>query len=146
MPGTKDYYNPHIPGHKTRGMTSAQKSRLDRHAQHHTKAHMDKMIALMKKGHSFNKAHSEAMKTDPPPKKNEKSSITIKGKKIEMDKGKLSRELGIPEEKNIPMTLLRKLAKVPNGEMFEHKGKSMKMTPGLKKRVTLAITLKGFKK
>ncbi len=78
------------------------------------------------------------------PKK--KSVIEIKGKKIEMDKGKLSRELGIAEEKNIPMTLLKRLAKVPNGEMFEHKGKSKKMTPGLKKRVTLAMTLKGFKK
>jgi hypothetical protein len=75
-----------------------------------------------------------------------KQTIEIKGKKIEMDKGKLSRELGIPEDKNIPMNLLRKLAKVPNGEMFEHHGKSKKMTPGLKRRVTLAITLKGFKK
>ena len=148
MPNKPEMYNPHIPSHKTNGLSPAQKKKLDEHAKHHTKKHMDKMIALMKKGHSFSKAHNEAMKTDPPPPKDkkEKSTINIKGEKITMEKGKLSKELGIPEEKNIPMTLLRKLAKVPNGEMFEHKGKSKKMTAGLKKRVTLAITLKGFKK
>mgnify|MGYP003638541436 CR=1 FL=1 len=140
-----DKYNPHIPSHKTNGLTAAQKARLNKHAEHHSKKHMDKMIMEMKKGHSFSKAHNAAMKTDPP-KADEKSEITIKGKKIEMDKGKLSRELGIPEEKNIPMTLLKKLVKIPNGESFDHKGKSKKMTPGLKKRVSLAITLKGFKK
>ncbi len=145
MPKHSDMYNPHIPGHKTNGLSAAQKARLNKHAEQHNKKHMDKMIMLMKKGHSFNKAHNEAMKTDPP-KGDDKNSITIKGKKIEMDKGKLSRELGIPEEKNIPMTLLKKLVKIPNGEMFDHKGKSKKMTPGLKKRVSLAITLKGFKK
>jgi len=73
-------------------------------------------------------------------------TIEIRGQKIEMEKGRLHKDLGIPEERKIPMTLLRKLVKVPNGEMFEHHGKNKKMTAPLKKRISLAITLKGFKK
>ena len=59
-----DYYNPHIPSSKTEGMSPAMKKKLDLHAKKHTKKHIDKMIRLMKKGQSFNKAHSEAMKSD----------------------------------------------------------------------------------
>jgi hypothetical protein len=78
--------------------------------------------------------------------KPKKQTIEIRGQKIEMEKGRLHKDLGIPEERKIPMTLLRKLVKVPNGEMFEHHGKNKKMTAPLKKRISLAITLKGFKK
>lgn len=140
------YYNPHIPASKTVGLSEANRKKLDKHAEHHTKPHIDKMIKSMKKGASFAASHKEAMRSDPPPKRKETSTIEIKGEKIQMEKGKLSKELGIPEEKNIPMTLLKRLVKVPNGEMFDHKGQSKKMTPGLKRRISLAITLKGFKK
>jgi hypothetical protein len=47
------------------------------------------------------------------------------------------------------MTYLKRLVKIPNDDMFqlEHGSKkNKKMTPALKKRVSLAITLKGFKK
>jgi len=54
------HYNPHVPGHKTRGMSAAMKKRLDKHAETHTKAHIDKMIKHMKDGMSFNKAHEMA--------------------------------------------------------------------------------------
>mgnify|MGYP003647636527 CR=1 FL=1 len=74
------------------------------------------------------------------------STIKIGKEKIVMDKGRLSKDLGIPEEKNIPMSLINRLIKVENGEMFVHNGRERKMTPALKKRLVLARTLKGFKK
>tara|TARA_R110002020_G_scaffold94777_2_gene227761 strand:+ start:286 stop:579 length:294 start_codon:yes stop_codon:yes gene_type:complete len=97
----------------------------------------------MPEGIGYGKNAKKPSKKQP---KKKTSTIEIKGEKIKMEKGKLSKELGIPEEKNIPMTLLKRLVKVPNGEMFDHRGKSKKMTPGLKRRISLAITLKGFKK
>ena len=141
-----DYYNPHIPSHKTTGMTPAMKKKLDAHAEHHTKKHMDKMISLMKKGHSFSKSHTEAMKSDPPTKRKETSTIKIGDSKITMEKGRLHRDLNIPMDKKIPMSLINRLAAVENGEMFAYQGKQKKMTPALKKRVVLARTLIGFKK
>ncbi len=64
------HYNPHVPGHKTKGMSAAMKKRLDKHAESHSKAHIDKMIKHMKEGMSFNKAHEAAMgKTKSAPKK-----------------------------------------------------------------------------
>ena len=81
-----------------------------------------------------------------PKKSPKKETIKIGDSKITMEKGRLSRDLGIPEEKNIPMSLINRLIKVENGEMFAHKGKQKKMTPALKKRLVLARTLKGFKK
>ena len=81
-----------------------------------------------------------------PPPKSKKQTIKIGDSKITMEKGRLSRDLGIPEEKNIPMSLINRLIKVENGEMFAYKGKQKKMTPALKKRLVLARTLKGFKK
>ena len=50
-------------------LTEAQKKRLKAHSKHHTKAHMNKMVKLMKAGKSFSEAHSSAMKTDPPKQK-----------------------------------------------------------------------------
>ena len=63
------HYNQHVPGHKTKGMSAAMKKRLDKHAEHHTKAHIDKMIKHMKEGMSFNKAHEAAMGKKSAPKK-----------------------------------------------------------------------------
>mgnify|MGYP003146501244 CR=1 FL=1 len=68
MPGTKSQadsrrtmYNPHVPSHKTKGLTDRQKKMLDEHAKHHTKAHIDKMIMVMtKEGKSFAAAHKIA--------------------------------------------------------------------------------------
>jgi len=82
----------------------------------------------------------------PPKKKEEKSEVILEGSEVEINKGALHRQLGIPEEKNIPMTLLNKLKKMEIGEEFEQNGKKMKMTRGLKRRVVLGITLKKMKK
>ena len=80
------------------------------------------------------------------PKKN---TITIGDTKITMEEGRLRKDLEMPDGRKIPMAYLKRLVKIPNGDMFaiEHGSKKMKkMTPALKKRVSLAITLKGFKK
>ena len=79
------------------------------------------------------------------PVKYEKEQIELGGKKIEIKKGALSRQLGIPIEKDIPKSLLAKLNKMKIGEETEYKGKKLKVTSLLKKRVSLAITLKGMR-
>jgi hypothetical protein len=65
-------------------------------------------------------------------------------------KGSLSRQLGIPEEKNIPVTLLNKIKAADIGDTVKNPcetGKSrVKVTRLLKKRAVLASTLNGPKK
>ena len=73
------------------------------------------------------------------------TNVPIQGKDIPIKTGALSKMLRIPEEDNIPMTLLNRLNKMEIGEEFEQKGRSMKMSPLMKKRVSLAITLKKMK-
>ena len=64
--------------------------------------------------------------------------------------GALSRQLGIPEEKNIPMTLLNRIAEAPIGSTITNPTKTgkrrIKVTPKLKKRAVLARTLKKIRK
>ncbi len=56
-----DKYNPHVPEHKTKGLTDRQKKMLDEHAKKHSKKHIDKMIFVMtKEGKSFAVAHKIA--------------------------------------------------------------------------------------
>ena len=56
-----DKYNPHVPSHKTKGLTDKQKEMLDKHAKKHSKKHIDKMIMVMtKEGKSFTAAHKIA--------------------------------------------------------------------------------------
>lgn len=74
----------------------------------------------------------------------EREQIELGGKKIEIKKGALSKQLGIPIEKDIPKGLLRKLKKMKVGGETEYKGKKIKITRLLKQRVNLAMTLKGM--
>ena len=41
-------------------LTEGQKKKLEKHADHHTKKHMELMKRLMRQGLSFNEAHSIA--------------------------------------------------------------------------------------
>jgi len=63
-----------------------------------------------------------------------------------LKKGALSRQLGIPEEKDIPMTLLNRIASAPIGTTIRNPTKTgkrrIKVTRKLKKRAVLARTLK----
>ncbi len=56
-----------------------------------------------------------------------------------LKKGALSKTLGIPEEKNIPKSLLQKIKKAVVGTTMEYKGKKIKVTKLLQKRVNFAI-------
>ena len=76
----------------------------------------------------------------------EREKIELDGKDITIKKGALSRQLGIPIEKDIPKSLLRKLSKMKIGDTMNYKGKDIKITRLLKQRVSLAITLKGMRK
>jgi len=60
--------------------------------------------------------------------------------------GALSRQLGIPIEENIPVTLLRAIAKARIGTTIKNPTKTgkryIKVTRLLKRRAVLALTLK----
>jgi len=65
-------------------------------------------------------------------------------------KGGLSRQLGIPEKKNIPTTLLKKIKNAKVGTTITNPTKTgkrrIKVTHLLKKRAVLALTLRKFRK
>ena len=62
----------------------------------------------------------------------------------------LSKQLSISEKEDIPMGLLKKIKETDVGEMMENPMKTgkrhYKVTKLMKKRASLAITLKGFKR
>ena len=65
-------------------------------------------------------------------------------------KGALSRQLGIPIEKNIPISLLEKIRNAKIGSTITNPTKTgkrrIKVTRLLKKRAVLALTLKRLRK
>jgi hypothetical protein len=60
-------------------------------------------------------------------------------------KGALRKQLGIHEGRNIPDGLLERIAETPIGNHVSYNGKSLTVTPLLKKRAVLARTYRGFK-
>ena len=76
----------------------------------------------------------------------EKTTIDLGDGDFKIKEGALSKQLGFPIKENIPMTLLRILVKKENGSKFILNGKERKMTPLMKRRISLAITLKSRKK
>lgn len=70
--------------------------------------------------------------------------------KAKLKKGALSRQLGIPIKKNIPMTLLNRIIRAKTGAKIQNPTKSGKkvisVTILLKRRSSLARSLKNFKK
>jgi len=59
-------------------------------------------------------------------------------------KGALHRQLGVPSEEKIPTSLLRTIQKKEVGSKIRYKGKKIPVTPLLKKRANLALTLASF--
>lgn len=80
---------------------------------------------------------SKKKKVKPMEKKSEKkkSDSPFEGLK----EGALSKTLGIPVEDNIPKSLLNKLKKAEVGTTMEYKGKKIKVTKLLHKRVNFAL-------
>ena len=66
--------------------------------------------------------------------------------KTGLKKGALSRQLGVPIEENIPITLLRKIQAAKAGETIINPTKvgkkKIKVTPKIERRSILAIRLK----
>ena len=69
--------------------------------------------------------------------------------KANLREGALSKQLNIPISENIPVTLLKKIKSAEMGTIIDNPTKMGKqeipVTPLLKRRVVLALTLKGFK-
>jgi len=67
-----------------------------------------------------------------------------------MKKGALSRQLGIPEKENIPVTLLKKIKNAKVGSTITNPTKTgkrkIKVTRKLKRRAVIALTLKRLSK
>lgn len=70
--------------------------------------------------------------------------------KTGLKKGTLSRQLGIPEEENIPITLLEKIRRAEIGAVVRNPTKTgkrrIKVTRKLKRRAVLALTLKRMRR
>jgi len=56
--------------------------------------------------------------------------------------GSLSKMLGVPEEKKIPVSVLNKIRSAETGDTITFRGKKIKVTTLLKRRAALAKTLK----
>lgn len=61
-------------------------------------------------------------------------------------KGALSRQLGIPIEENIPISLLEDIIRRENKEIIYYKGRRIVVTPLLTRRANLALNLKKMKR
>mgnify|MGYP003134251886 CR=1 FL=1 len=68
------------------------------------------------------------------------------GETIKFRRGGLHRSLKVPDEYTFKMAELRKLQKIDTGKEFKFKGKDIKMTPLVKKQLTLGINLMSKKK
>jgi len=64
----------------------------------------------------------------------------------DIKKGGLRRALRLPKDEKFKITELRKVNKTETGDKFMFRGKEYKMTPLMKKRVTLAINFLSMKK
>lgn len=65
--------------------------------------------------------------------------------KSKMKKGSLSRQLGIPIRENIPISLLTRIKKIKVGNKIRTRKGYKRVTPLMKKRANLALTLKRLK-
>ena len=70
-----------------------------------------------------------------------RSKVELGGKKIVIKEGALHRALKTKGDYKFNISELRRLNKNENGHMFKFKGNSFKMTPLMKKIITLAINL-----
>lgn len=66
--------------------------------------------------------------------------------KAGVKKGALRSQLGIKEDEKIPISFLQKVAKAEVGTTLSFKGKDIKVTAKLKRRVLLAIKFRKMKK
>ena len=73
-------------------------------------------------------------------------TVELDGEEVKFKKGGLHKSLKVGDDYKFKKSELRRLEKVENGEAFEFHGKSMKISPKLKRQITLGLTLMGRKK
>jgi len=78
---------------------------------------------------------------NPPSTGTEKETITLDGKKITFKKGALHRMLKVPEDEDIGIPNLRKIARSEVGSSVNIKGKTFKVTPLMKKRAVFGLNI-----
>lgn len=66
--------------------------------------------------------------------------------KTGIKRGALSRQLGIPERKNIPMPLLNKIVAAKPGQKVKYNKKSYKVTRLMERRAIMARNLKRLRR
>ncbi len=69
------------------------------------------------------------------------ATVVLDGKKIRYNPGALHRQLKIPEDENIGVSNLRKIKKAEVGAMVKIKGKTVKITPLMKKRAVFGLNI-----
>lgn len=74
------------------------------------------------------------------------TSVELGGKKVTFKEGSLRSMLRAPKSVKLDAPLLRRLNKAEIGETYMFRGREIKMTPLMKKRITLGINLQKRKK
>lgn len=69
------------------------------------------------------------------------TTVKLDGEKVEFKEGTLRQMLKVPKDMKLTVPVLRKINKNEIGKEFTFNGKKFKMTPLMKKRVTLGINL-----
>jgi hypothetical protein len=73
-----------------------------------------------------------------PPKK---EKVKLDGEVVEFKEGTLRSQLKAPKDMKLTTSVLKKINKAEIGQTFDFNGRKIKMTPLMKKRVTLGINL-----
>jgi len=74
-----------------------------------------------------------------PPKK--MVEVNLNGEKVEFKEGTLRQMLKAPKDMKLTPPILKKINKTEVGKEFTFNGRKIKMTPLMKKRITLGINL-----
>lgn len=65
-------------------------------------------------------------------------TIEFGGEKMKIKEGALRKQLKLKKGDKFTKTMLNRLSKIPDGERFDFKGNSFKMTKLMKRRIGLA--------
>jgi hypothetical protein len=76
-----------------------------------------------------------------PARGNKDGKAKLGGKTIRFEEGGLHRSLGVPMKDKFTKSELERYKKVPEGKDIRVRGKNVKMTPKIKKQLTLGINL-----
>ncbi len=73
-------------------------------------------------------------------------SVMLDGEEVEFKEGTLRSQLKVPKDMKLSPAILKKINKTEVGKVFDFNGRKIKMTPLMKKRITLGINLQKRKK